>query len=390
MTKTPEFDVVVYGASGFTGRLVAEYLARRYADDGDVRWAMAGRNPDKLEAVREEMGIGDDVPVIRADGGDEESLVAMARRTQAVITTVGPYQLYGELLVEVCAKTGTDYLDLCGEPPWMRHMIDAHARAAGASGARIVFSAGFDSIPFDCGVWALQQHCIAETGKPSARIRGRVLKMQGTFSGGTVASSRATMAAARDPKILALLRDPYALVPGHQGVEQPLGNKPFHDDAIGSWVTPFVMAPINTRNVLRTNALTGFSYGEDFVYDEMLVTGPGEKGEALAKALAEHDALGGDDAPKPGEGPDKAEREAGHYTLLFVADTDAGPQQLVVTGDRDPGYGSTSKMLAEAALCLVKDRTDTAAGIWTPAAAMGQALIDRLVANAGLTFTMRN
>ena len=382
----PAYDIIVYGASGFTGRLVAEYLNERYGGDGDVRWAMAGRNTEKLERVRREMGIPESVPIVTADGDDAQSLTAMAAMTRAVITTVGPYQLYGDKLVEVCAKTGTDYLDLCGEPAWMRQKIDALESTAKQSGARIVFSSGFDSIPFDCGVWLLQQRCIEQTGKPSPRIRGRVRKMQGTFSGGTAASLKATMAAARDPEILKILRDPFSLAPGFTGPEQPHGNKPYFDEAIDSWVAPFIMAAINTRNVHRTNFLLGLPYGKDFVYDEMVVTGPGEKGEQIAKALADRDAMGGDDGPKPGEGPGKEERDAGHYDVLFVAETDDGPIRLGVTGDRDPGYGSTSKMISEAAICLVKDKADTPAGIWTPAAAMGQALIDRLTANAGLTF----
>lgn len=386
MTQQKQFDVVVYGASGFTGRLVAEYLDHQYGGDDSVRWAMAGRNADKLAAVRAEMGIPESVELITADGEDRDSLNAMCAQTKAVITTVGPYQLYGGLLVEVCAKTGTDYLDLCGEPAWMRQMIDAHDATAKQSGARIVFSAGFDSIPFDCGVWLLQQQCIAVDGRPSARIRGRVRKMQGTFSGGTAASFKATMAAARDPEILAILRNPFSLVPGFEGAPQPSGTKPMFDEAIDSWVTPFIMATINTRNVHRSNALTGFSYGEDFVYDEMLMTGPGDQGEKIAKALADRDDMSSSDGPKPGEGPSKEEREAGFYDVMFVAERDGDAMTLVVTGDRDPGYGSTSKMLAEAALCLVKDCESTAAGIWTPAAAMGQPLIDRLIANAGLTF----
>lgn len=381
-----DFDIVVYGATGFTGRLVAEYLNDRYGADGEVKWAMAGRSADKLAAVRAEMGIPESVELVVADSNDAEAVTAMANRTKAIITTVGPYQLYGDTLVEVCAKTGTDYLDLCGEPAWMRQKIDALESTARQSGARIVFSAGFDSIPFDCGVWLAQQRCIEQTGKPSPRIRGRVRKMQGTFSGGTAASFKATMAAARDPEILAFLRDPYSLAPGFEGVEQPHGTKPYLDEAIGMWVAPFIMATINTRNVHRSNHLLGGAYGKDFVYDEMVITGPGEKGEQIAKALADRDEMSSDDGPKPGEGPSKAERDAGHYDVLFLAETESGPIKLGVTGDRDPGYGSTSKMIAEAAICLVKDKADTAAGIWTPAAAMGQALIDRLTANAGLTF----
>ena len=388
MSTERDFDVIVYGASGFTGRLVAEYLQQRYGDDDTVRWAMAGRNADKLAQVRDEMGIAADTPLIVADGDDEASLQAMVARGKAIITTVGPYQTYGNTLLAVCAKTGTDYLDLCGEPVWMRHMIDAHESTAKASGARIVFSSGFDSIPSDLGVWKLQQHCIEQTGVPSARIRCRVRKMQGTFSGGTAASFTATLAAARDPEILALLRDPFSLVPDFDGPAQPHGNKPYYEEDLGSWVTPFIMATINTRNVHRSNALLGFPYGRDFVYDEMVLTGPGDKGEHIAKALADRDDMSSKDGPKPGEGPDKEERENGFYDMLFIADTADGPIKFAVTGDRDPGYGSTSKMLSEAALCLVKDATDTPAGIHTTASAMGQKLIDRLVANAGLTFSL--
>ncbi|MEN7341671.1 MAG: saccharopine dehydrogenase NADP-binding domain-containing protein [Pseudomonadota bacterium] len=379
-------DIVVYGATGFTGRLVAEYLDQTYGVDGDVRWAMAGRSAEKLESVRDEMGIADSVPLIVADGTDVASLDAMVAQTKAVITTVGPYQLYGNELVAVCAKTGTDYLDLCGEPVWMRHMIDAHEATAKASGARIVFSSGFDSIPSDLGVFKLQERCIAETGKPAARVRCRVRKMQGTFSGGTAASFKATLAAARDPAVLALLKDHFSLVPDFSGPDQPAGNKPYFEEDLGTWVTPFIMATINTRNVHRSNALLGFPYGKDFVYDEMVMTGPGEKGEQIANALADRDAMSSDDGPKPGEGPSKEERENGFYDMLFVADTDKGPLSFAVTGDRDPGYGSTSKMLAEAAICLVQDAADTPAGIHTTASSMGQKLVDRLVANAGLTF----
>lgn len=382
-----QFDLVIYGASGFTGRLVAEYLQQRYGDDPSLSWAMAGRNAEKLQQVRELIGVPESVPILVADGDDVESLKALAAKTKAIITTVGPYQLYGDKLVEVCAKTGTDYLDLCGEPAWMRHMIDAHESTAKASGARIVFSSGFDSIPSDLGVWKLQQHCIAETGKPSSHILGRVRKMQGTFSGGTAASAKATLKAAmQDPAVMALMRNPYSLIPGFTSVKQLSGNKPMYDEIAGSWVTPFVMAAINVRNVFRSNALMGFPYGEDFRYDEMLMTGPGEKGEQIAKSLAEKGMMTDKDGPKPGEGPSKEEREAGFYDILFIAETDEGLIKLAVTGDRDPGYGSTSKMLAEAGICLVKECAETPAGIWTPAAAMGQRLLDRMVSNAGLTF----
>jgi short subunit dehydrogenase-like uncharacterized protein len=384
-----EFDLVVHGASGFTGRLVAEYLLQRFPGGQGLRWAMGGRSVEKLAAVRDEIGAPDDTPLVVADGADAASLQALMARTRLVLTTVGPYQLYGSGLVAACAAAGVDYVDLCGEPAWMRQMIDAHHVAAQTSGARIVFSCGFDSIPFDLGVWLLQQEMTRHHGGPAARVRGRVRKMKGTFSGGTAASLKATLAAAKsEPGVYELLRIPFALTPGFSGPKQPSGNKPMLEDDLGSWAAPFVMAAINTRNVHRSNFLLGQAYGSDFVYDEMMLTGPGPKGEALANAIAADTSLASDAGPKPGEGPSRAERDSGFYDLLFIGQDAQGHSLRVgVTGDRDPGYGSTSKMIAEAALCLLQDAPGTAGGIWTPAAAMARPLIERLQRHAGLRFT---
>jgi short subunit dehydrogenase-like uncharacterized protein len=382
------FDLVVHGATGFTGRLVVEYLLQRYPAGSGLRWAMGGRSAGKLASVRDAIGAPADTPLVVTDSRDPASLQALMAQTRLVLTTVGPYQLYGSELVAACAAAGVDYVDLCGEPAWMRQMIDAHEAAAKASGARIVFSCGFDSIPFDMGVWMLQNEMRSRFGHPASRVRGRVRKMKGTFSGGTAASLKATLAAAAaDPGVLDLLRNPFSLTPGFQGPRQPTGSKPMVDEALGLWVAPFVMAAINTRNVHRSNFLLGHSYGADFVYDEMLVTGAGEKGEAIANAVAADQSLGSDDGPQPGEGPSREERDAGFYDLLFLGE-DAGGHALrvAVRGDRDPGYGSTSKMIAEAAACLLQDASDTPGGIWTPASALGQRLIDRLQAHAGLTF----
>lgn len=383
-----EFDVIVYGATGFTGRLVAEYLAGRYPEG--VAWAMAGRSLTKLQEVRDLIGAPADTPLVTADAADPASLAAMARRTRVLLTTVGPYQLYGSDLVAACAATGTAYVDLCGEPAWMRAMIDAHHAAAQASGARIVFSCGFDSIPFDLGVWTLQQAAIARFGAPAPRVKGRVKAMKGGFSGGTAASLKATLAAgARDAGVFKLMIDPFALTPGFEGPSQPKGLMPEFDEAVGGWVAPFIMAPINTKNVHRTNALLGHPYGTDFRYDEMMVApGLGEMGKAAAEAIAKINPMSGDSGPKPGEGPSKEERDSGHYDLLFIGDYPDGRRLTArVTGDRDPGYGSTSKMIAEAALCLARD-VEGAGGVWTPGAIMAAPLVDRLKANAGLTFTV--
>jgi short subunit dehydrogenase-like uncharacterized protein len=381
-----EYELIVYGSTGYTGRLVAEYLQGEYGDD--LNWAMAGRSMDKLTAVRSEMGLPDSVDLIVADSSDTDSLASMCARTQAVITTVGPYQLYGEPLVKACVDAGTDYVDLSGEPAWMVDMIDRYDAKAKETGARIVHSCGFDSIPFDMGVYMLQREARAQNGKPYAQVRGRVRKMQGTFSGGTAASFMETMKRAqKETQILDWLKNPFSLTNGFNGPAQPSGHKPIHDADLNSWAAPFVMAAINTKNVHRSNALMNHIYGEDFTYDEMVMTGPGDKGEAAANYVAKQDTFG-DNPPKPGEGPTKEEREAGFYEAAFYGGEGDDMMVCVVTGDKDPGYGSTSKMISEAALCLTRDvdRETTGGGVYTSAPAMGNALIDRLEAHAGLTF----
>jgi len=389
MTQANQYDVVIYGATGFTGRLVAEYINNQYGNTADLSWAMAGRSQEKLESVRNEMRFPESTPFIVANSDDEASMQAMVDAAKVIITTVGPYQKYGSDLVRLCANSGTDYVDLCGEPVWMRHMIDAHEAAAKASGARIVFSCGFDSIPSDLGIYRLQQLAKEQTGEVCTSVIGRVRGMAGTFSGGTAASLQATLIAAKaDKEVFKLLIDPFSLVPDYDGVPQPDGDTVHYSEKLNSWVAPFMMAAINTRNVHRSNALLGYQYGKDFTYSEMLLTGDGEKGEAVANFVKNDKSMAGPDAPKPGEGPSKEERESGYYDIMYIGSTPQGKQLIVgVKGDRDPGYGSTSKMISESAICLIKDATDTAGGIWTTAPAMGDKLIARLEQNAGLTFT---
>lgn len=404
MSDAREFDVIVYGASGFTGRLVAEYMNRTYGAGANVAWAMAGRDVAKLEAIKSEIGAS--APVIAANARDAASLEAMAKRAKVVLTTVGPYQLYGEPLVAACVKAGTDYVDLCGEPNWMAEMIAKYEAAAKASGARITFSCGFDSIPFDGGVFFLEQEMQKRFGAPAVRVRGRVRKMKGGFSGGTMASMLETMKAVKaNPRIGAVLIDPFALAP-NKGPAQPNGEIAKYDADIPSWSAPFVMAAINTKNVHRTNALLNYAYGRDFQYDEMMLTGDGAGGEKRAKgavsaAKMQRNMLGFAPTrailttfvlPKPGQGPSKEEREGGMYDVLYVGETAKGEKlSAVVTGDKDPGYASTSKMISEAALCLAQDvgRDATPGGVWTPMSAMGVKLIDRLQAKAGLTFRIK-
>ncbi len=397
-----EFDLIVFGATGFTGRLVAEYLTTTYG--AQVRWAMAGRNAAKLAEVRSLIGAPESIPLITVDAGDAASLAALVARTKVVITTVGPYQLYGEALIRACAQAGTDYVDLCGEPGWMAHMIPQLDAPARQSGARIVFSCGFDSIPFDLGVLFLQEQSMQRFGKPMQRVHGLVRVMKGQMSGGTLASALATIERmGRDPELARTMVNPFALTPGFKGPKQPGSGAASYDDWASSWTGPFVMAAINTKNIHRTNALRAHAWGSDFIYDERMMTGDGEKGLRRAKALARSTRvqnillafaptralLRRFALPKPGEGPDKNAREAGRYDLLFIGETADGQRlRVCVKGDRDPGYGSTCKMISEAALCLAQDLDKTAGGVWTPGSLMGNALIQRLEKNAGLTFAI--
>ena len=385
-----EFEIIIYGASGFTGRLVAEYMGKTYGQS--ISWAMAGRNEAKLAEVRAEVGAPEATPLVIADADDLDSLRIMVKRADCILTTVGPYQLYGSELVGLCAEEGTHYVDLSGEPGWMHEMIEKHAATAASTGARIVHSCGFDSVPFDLGVYFLQEAAVERFGAPMPRVRGRVRAMQGEFSGGTAASMGATMAAVqKNPELINVLINPFSLANGFSGPAQPADNKPYEDEVIGSWVAPFIMAAINTKNIHRSNALLDQRYGADFEYDEMMVCGLGEQGKAVADMVASSNPLGGDDAPKPGEGPSQESREAGHYDVLFVGTNANGDRiEAAVTGDMDPGYGSTSKMIAESALCIVQDCSDLPGGIYTPAPAMGNKLIERLVDKAGLTFDLES
>ena len=382
-----EFDLIVYGASGFTGKLVAEYVNATYPSRA---WAMAGRSMDKLAAVRDELGLPADTALIKADASDPTSLDALARRGAVIITTVGPYQLYGEALVAACAKHGTDYVDLCGEPPFMWDMIEKYDAQAKDTGARIVHSCGFDSVPFDMGVFFLQAAAQTKFGAPLRDVKCRVRSMAGTASGGTAASGAETMKRAKsDPQVFQRMMSAFALTPGFQGADQPTGHKPYEDTDFGVWVAPFFMATINTKNVHRSNMLMGHPYGEAFTYEEMMFTGTGDKGAAMAEKVAKTDIAAMSATLKPGDGPSREERENGNYDLMFTGVSDAEERLIVgVKGDRDPGYGSTCKMITECALCLLEEAKDAPGGVLTPAAVFGQDVIDRLQANAGLSFTV--
>ena len=384
------FDIVIYGASGFTGKLVAEYMHKQYGQDESISWAIAGRSKEKLTAVKEAIGISHDVPLLIVDSNNESSIADMAQQTKCVLTTVGPYQLYGLNIIKQCVMHGTDYVDLCGEPGWMHEMINEYSALAQETGSRIVFSCGFDSIPFDLGVYFLQKEVISQHGKPALNIRGRVRAMNGEFSGGTAASLGATMASLKKkPELFEVLANPFALSNGYVGPEQPRDNKPLFDEKLETWVAPFFMAPINTKNIHRSNALMGHMYGENFCYNEMWIQGSGEEGKVAADFVSKMNPLA--DAPEPGKGPSRESIENGNYDVLFCADLDDGSvMHASVKGDLDPGYGSTSKMIAESAICLIKECSNLDGGIYTPAPSMGENLIARLEANAGLEFNLEN
>lgn len=398
-------DIVVFGATSFVGQILCAYLARRHGVDGPLKWAIAGRNPDKLDAAAVDTSA--DVEQIIADASDAEAMARLVADTRVVISTVGPYALYGSELVAAAAAAGTDYCDLTGEPQWMQKMIVAHGETAAANGARIVHTCGFDSIPSDLGVWYTQQQAQEHLGTHCSKIAMRVKAMKGGASGGTIASAMNVMdEVSKDPALRKVLANPYALAPADMrtGPKQPNVTIPTNNDPSGQWVAPFVMASVNTRVVQRSHALLGRPWGDDFLYDEAMIMGDGPVGAAKAAMTA--GGLGGFMAaasvkpirsllnsyvlPKPGTGPSLDKQKAGFYDLRFFGETADG-QTIVtkVTGDADPGYGSTAKMLGEAAVVLLELDHETApGGFHTPTTAFGDDLIERLVEHAGLTFSV--
>ena len=380
------FDFVIYGATGFTGKLVVEYALKKYSGD-EISWAIAGRNLSKLNDLKDKLNLPDKVGIFEVDSEDQSSIDVLVENTKCVLTTVGPYQLYGNKIIRTCISSGTDYVDLCGEPGWMHKIINECSDDASKSGARVIFSCGFDSIPFDLGVLFVQEAAMNKHNKYASSVRGRVRDMNGEFSGGTAASMKATMSSlSQNPELLSVLINPHALCEGLQGCQQEDDTKPKYDEELQTWVAPFFMAPINTKNIHRSNALMNHKYGENFMYNEMWISGPGDEGKAIADMVASTNPIAGEDAPKPGEGPSREKRENGNYDILFCADLDENVVKASVAGDMDPGYGSTSKMITESAICLVKEAPDLVGGIYTPASSLGTKLIKRLEANAGLTF----
>ena len=370
------FDIIVWGATGYTGRIIAEYLLSEYGLDGEVSWALAGRSKERLAELCDAIGAPRSTPLIVADSHDPASIRKMVRSGKAIVSTVGPYQLYGSDLVAACAEEGVDYLDLTGEVNWMAEMIAAHQETARASGARILFSSGFDCIPFDLGVYAVQQEAIRQWGKPAPRVNGRIRGLRGGMSGGSMATGEVLgAAAARDPSIIRLMGDPFALTGSDKGPTQPAGSA--YDDPDVGPVAPFFLSVINTKLVHWSNKLMGHPWGRDFQYEEMsFVNADGPVG---FKPVAVK--------PRPGEGPTREERENGMFDLLFIAIGEDGRRvRLSVSGDSDPGYGCTAKMLIESAITLRRS-PDVPGGLWSPGAALKESLIARLEEHAGMKFT---
>ena len=398
-------EIVVFGATSFVGQILSHYLAEQFGT-GELDWAAAGRSSEKLEKLRASLPEShQDIPLIVADAADEAALRELANKARVVVSTVGPYALYGEPLVKVCAESGTDYCDLTGEVQWIRRMIERYEDTAVANGARIVHCCGFDSIPSDLGVHFLQQKAIERFGSPCERVKMRVRGMRGGLSGGTVASMmNIARELAADPELRRELANPYSLCPpGHPtDTRQPNVGFAERDEDFGAWVAPFMMGGINTRIVHRSNALAACAYGEDFRYDEAVLTGRGISGRLTAMGIASAFGafmLGAAVAPTrwvlekfvpaPGEGPSPEAQEQGSFDLRFVGKTADGAELRVkVTGDRDPGYGSTAKMLGQAGVCLARDidKENAPGGFWTPATIFGDQLITRLCRDAGLTF----
>jgi len=412
-----EHDIVLFGATGFTGRLVADYFAE-HAPKG-VRWAIAGRNREKLEGVKRELVAAHpelaQLAVLVADGHDEASLEALAPKTAVICTTVGPFAKHGQKLVAACARHGTHYCDITGEVPFIRASIDENHERAIETRARVVHCCGFDSIPFDLGVHMLWDRAMKD-GHTLAWAKGFAGKTKGSLSGGTVASMLALMEEAeRDRDVRRLLANPYGLDPdpkrtsGHPRPESPDQRGVRYDHDLGRWTAPFVMSAVNTRIVRRSNALLGGAYGKDFRYSESMSFAKGTKGLLGASALTAglgafvaaaafaptRELLAKRVLPKSGEGPSKEKRDAGYFEVQLLAETDvdadAKKERLAgkVIGTSDPGYGETAKMLGESALCLALDgaQLPDRFGVLTPASAMGMRLVDRLRA-AGMTFAV--
>ena len=396
------FDVIIWGATSFTGKLVCEYIFSNYKTN-EIKWAMAGRDKKKLEDVRSEIA-DTSVPILLADSFDENTLSDLVKQTKVMCSTVGPFSVYGTLLVDLCVRFKTNYCDITGEAHWIRTLIDKFHGEAKSKKIKIVNSCGFDSIPSDMGVYFIQNKIKKVYKNYAKSIKMRVAGIRGGISGGTYSSINNLLSEAyNDKTIFKVLNNPYGLNPNDkmEGLDKKDLRKIIFDKESNSWIYPFIMAGINTKIVRRSNALSNFQYGKDFRYEEAMMAGKGISGfwksilavfplamiglspnSFLKKIVNSY-------MPKPGEGPGIEKRKNGFYNLRFYITIDEKRKAFAkVIGDRDPGYGSTSKMLAESALCLAFDNLPENYGVVTPSFSMGDKLLNRLNENAGLKFEL--
>ncbi len=399
MSNTKELDLIIWGATGFTGQLVSEYINKKYSNS-TLKWGIAGRNKEKASVVANRLNI-DKERIFIANSNDIESLIKLTSKTKVICTTVGPYAKYGSNLIEACIKTNTNYCDITGETQWIRKMIDKYHFEAKENKIKIINSCGFDSIPSDMGVFYSQKKIFEKTGKYANKINMRVAGAKGGISGGTYNSLSNVLEEARvDKEVRKTLTNPYGLNPidKQTGPDKADLQSVIFDKVSNSWIAPFVMAGINTKIVRRSHALIDFKYGSDFCYDEATLSGKGVMGQlkgylslipiflatrkkgSFIKNIVDYIL------PKSGEGPSKKTRISGYYNLRFYLTQQNKIYLSKVIGDMDPGYGSTSKMLAESAVCLAIDQIPETYGVLTPSAALGEPLLKRLQENAGLTF----
>ena len=399
MSNTKQLDLIIWGATGFTGQLVSEYINKKYSNT-TLKWGVAGRNKEKASVIAERLNIAKN-RIFIADCNDTESLIKLTSKTKVICTTVGPYAKYGSNLIEACIKTNTNYCDITGETQWIRKMIDKYHTRAKENKIKIINSCGFDSIPSDMGVFYSQKKLFEKTGKYASKINMRVAGAKGEISGGTYNSLSNVLEEARlDKEVRKTLTNPYGLNPKdkQKGPDKEDLQSVIFDKVSNSWIAPFVMAGINTKIVRRSHALIDFKYGSDFSYDEATLSGKGVLGQvkgylslipiflatrkkgSFIKNIVDYIL------PKSGEGPSESTRISGYYNLRFYLTQQNKIYLSKVIGDMDPGYGSTSKMLAESAVCLALDKTPETYGILTPSVALGDPLLKRLQENAGLTF----
>jgi len=400
------FDMVLYGATSFVGQITARYLLQELGASGDIKWAIAGRSESKLNQLKTSLGnTATDLPMLVADSSDDHSLDRLCQQTRVIISTVGPYALYGEPMIKACVENGNDYCDLTGEAYWIKQMIDKYQNKAKETGARIINCCGFDSIPSDLGTYFLQQTAHKRFAAYFDRVKLGVRAMKGGASGGTIASMIEMLIAAKaNTKVRKAMANPYLLCPQNHShkVRQMRLKGAAYDKDFQCWSAPFVMEGINTRVVLRSHGLQSMPYGDQFSYSEIMLTGKGGKGRIRALSLSVGLGVFVMSAfitplrklmqkfllPKPGEGPSEQEQINGFFDMRILGKNDQHKLIVKVTGDRDPGYGSTAKMLGQSALCIALDidKAELPGGFWTPATAMGDQLIERLSQHAGLAF----